>query len=128
MTEHDDADGRAQVDAHWTDVARVPSRSVAGFVAAVLEDAGIRTRVVADDGGGVLPHLDALTGGVHVEVPGNDLEAARGLLADLEEAAPTDVADARPVGPREPVVTWRAVGIVLLAIILVLTVGGVFLA
>jgi hypothetical protein len=110
------------VDARWTDVARFPSRSTAGFVAAVLEDAGIRTRVVSDDGGGVLPHLDALTGGVHVEVPGRELEAARELLAGLETGPASDLAE--PLGSR---LTWRAVGIVLLALVMALTVGGVFL-
>jgi hypothetical protein len=110
------------VDARWTDVARVPSRSIAGFVAALLEDAGIRTRVVADDGGGVLPQLEAITGGVHVEVPADDLAMAQSLLADLEDLEPADRLDAP-----DPVVTWRALGIVLLALVLVLTVGGVFL-
>lgn len=128
MAEHDGTAGRARVDAHWADVAQVPSRSIAGFVATVLEDAGIRTRVVADDGGGVLPHLDAITGGVHVEVPGDDLEEARGVLAELEAATPTGLVDARPVDLHEPVATGRAVGIVLLAIMLVLAVGGVFLS
>lgn len=122
MPEYDGPDGIARVDARWTEVARVPSRSVAGFVAAVLEDAGIRTRVVADDGGGVLPHLDAITGGVRVEVPADDLEVARGVLADLDEVAPTDLDDTHA-----PVVTWRALGIVVLAIVMALTVGGVFL-
>jgi len=122
MADHEGTDDLARVDARWTDVARVPSRSVAGFVADVLEDAGIRTRVVADDGGGVLPQLDAITGGVHVEVPGDDLEVATAVLADLEEVAPPDLIDTR-----RPMVAWRAVGIVLLAIVLALTVGGVFL-
>ncbi len=122
MVEHDRSDDVARVDARWTDVARVPSRSVAGFVADVLQDAGIRTRVVADDAGGVLPQLDTTTGGVHVEVPGEDVEVARQVLADLEDMAPSD-----HVGIRDPVVTWRAAGIVLLAIVMALTVGGAFL-
>lgn len=128
MAEHDGTQGPPRVDARWTDVAQVPSRSIGGFVAAVLENAGIRTRVVADDGGGVLPQLDAITGGVHVEVPGDDLEAARALLADLDDEAPADLVDTHGVDPPAPVVTLRAVGIVLLAVVLALTVGGVFMS
>jgi hypothetical protein len=88
----------------------------------VLEDAGIRTRVVADDGGGVLPQLDTLTGGVHVEVPGDDVEAARELLAALDTVTPSDLVDTHI-----PVATWRSVGVVLLVIAMAATVGGVFL-
>lgn len=122
MVEQDRSEDVARVDARWTDVARVPSRSVAGFVADILQDAGIRTRVVADDAGGVLPQLDTTTGGVHVEVPGDDVEMARQLLADLEDLAPGDL-----IETHDPVVTWRATGIVLLAIVMALTVGGAFL-
>ncbi len=122
MVEQDRSEDVARVDARWTDVARVPSRSVAGFVADILQDAGIRTRVVADDAGGVLPQLDTTTGGVHVEVPGDDVEMARQLLADLEDLAPGDL-----IETHDPVVTWRAAGIVLLAIVMALTVGGAFL-
>lgn len=122
ITDHDGPDEGRHVDAQWTDVARVPSRSIAGFVAAVLEDAGIRTRVVADDGGGVLPQLDTLTGGVHVEVPGHDVEAARELLAGIEDVQASDLGDTH-----SPVVTWRSVGIVLLALVMAATVGGAFI-
>jgi hypothetical protein len=103
-------------------VANLPSRAIAGFVADVLEDAGIPTRIVADDGGGVLPHLDALTGGAHIEVHRGDLEAARTLLAGLQRVPPGDRAD-----DHVPEITWRSVGILLLAIALVVTVGGAFL-
>lgn len=122
MVDHGGSDDVARVEAHWTDVARVPSRSIAGFLAGLLEDAGIPTRVVADDGGGVLPRLDTITGGVHVEVPGDDLEVARELLADLEDVTPTDPGDRHA-----PTATRRTVGIVLLAVVMALTVGGVFL-
>lgn len=67
----------------WVAVGSYPFRGYAAFVASALEGSGIPANVVGDDGGGVLTGIGMLTGGVHVEVPEHDLEAARELLASL---------------------------------------------
>jgi hypothetical protein len=81
--------------ASWTPVGTYPTRALAGFVVSLLEGDGLQARVVADDAGGVLPHLDLARGGVEVQVHTEDVTAATALLGDL-----TDPADATRRRPR----------------------------
>ena len=74
----------------WVGVAAFPTRPFADFVASALEGNGIEARVVGDDGGGMLMHLDTLSGGVHVLVRAEQVEAASVLLGAMETDAPPD--------------------------------------
>lgn len=118
------------VPARWTAVASVSTRALAGLLAAELDDAGLATRVVSDDAGGVLPHIGVLTGGVHVQVPDADVEVARAVLADLDGAVPDT--DGRDRGERvagsAPRMPWRLVVSGVLALALAIAVGGAFVS
>jgi hypothetical protein len=70
----------------WVPIGSYPFRGYAAFVASALEGSGIPTQVVGDDAGGVLTGIGMMTGGVHVEVPEHEVDAARELLASLPAA------------------------------------------
>jgi putative signal transducing protein len=61
-------------------VGTYPTRDEAEIVSGLLASAGINARVAADDAGGVYPF--DFSGGPHVLVDEQDLEAARQVLAD----------------------------------------------
>lgn len=107
----------------WVAVASYPTRPFADFVASALEGHGIPTRVVGDDGGGMLPHVDTLAGGVHVEVPRDDVPAARELLARVPDG-PTVSGD-RP-GVDRRAARWRVAVAAVVAVGLALVVGAAF--
>lgn len=111
--------------ARWVAVASYPTRPFAQFIASALEGNGIEARVVGDDGGGMLPHVDTLTGGVHVEVREADAPAAQALLAHIRDIGPTDGLAEDPDGgvePRRRIAGWRAALIVVVVTVLVLVV------
>ena len=124
----------------WVEVAAFPTRPFAEFVASALEGNGIAARVVGDDGGGMLMHLDTLSGGVHVQVRASDVEAAADLLDSLgsddpaEDESPTGAVDhagpgattpapiaARSAGP------WRTILVLLVITGLAVVVAAAFL-
>ena len=72
-------------------VAVVGSRSEAELIVGLLRSNGLRAAVSADDAGGQEPQLQLQ--GVRVLVAPSDEDAARSLLAEVEDAA-------GPVGDR----------------------------
>jgi hypothetical protein len=66
----------------WETVATVSTRFEAEVIAARLADAGVPSRVLADDVGGLFPFT--LHGkGVLVQVPTESLATAAGLLGEV---------------------------------------------
>lgn len=117
--------GSAPIEPSWAVVDTFPSRAAAGFAAAALGDVGVRTRIDADDGGGTLPHLDPLTGGVRLLVPGEDLPLAQQALGDLAAAQATADVE-RPSDVAAPGRLRLAFALVLV-LALAVTIGSVFL-
>lgn len=115
------ADGTADEPDAWVAVASYPTRPFAVFVASALEGNGISTRVVGDDGGGMLPHVDTLSGGVHVEVPESEAAAAQALLEQVHERS------TRTSRPPSSVGRWRTIFVVLVVVAMVLVVGTALL-
>jgi hypothetical protein len=105
--------------AAWVPVGSYPTRALAQFAASILEGNGYEVRVVGDDAGGVLPHVDSHRGGVQVQVPPDDAEDAVALLADLERPASPGGAFGRS--------RWRTIVAILLAAFLLATVATAFL-
>lgn len=64
----------------WVTVEVFPNRSMAQVAGTALTSAGVPVRVVADDGQGVGLPLGLRYNGAELQVPAEDLEAARGLL------------------------------------------------
>jgi hypothetical protein len=64
-------------------IATVRTRDDAEVVRGLLESAGIRGRIIADDAGGVYPF--SLSDGVHVVVDEEDGDAAAAVLAEKGE-------------------------------------------
>jgi hypothetical protein len=112
-------DARTGAPIAWSAVGSYPTRAVAQFASSILEGNGYEARIVGDDAGGVLPHLDAHRGGIQVEVPAEDAEDAVELLADL--ARPSTSASA--LGRSR----WRTIVMVLLAVTVLATVAAAFL-
>ena len=137
MSDHTDAGDRRH-DETWVDVASFPTRPYARFVASALEGNGIEARVVGDDGGGMLPHLDVLTGGIRVQVPAEQAEAASAVLGDFDPPANPPTHDGVELGhdPALDVDTplaarsrapWRSVLIGVVALALFIVVATAFL-
>jgi hypothetical protein len=124
----DGADGRIH---RWSRVGSFPSRAAAGFAAAVLEDAGIPGRVMADDGGGTLPHLEPLTGGVWLQVPTSQADEARSMLEELQASEEPTVGTAASTEDDAECTRhrsrWRLWFALVLALALAVTIGSVFL-
>jgi hypothetical protein len=112
-------DPRTGAPIAWTAVGSYPTRAVAQFASSILEGNGYEVRIVGDDAGGVLPHLDAHRGGIQVEVPAEDAEDAVELLADLARPSPSGSAFGRS--------RWRTIVMVLLAVTVLATVAAAFL-
>lgn len=78
----------------FAELTRVPTRPLADVLAGALRSAGFTVRVLGDDGGGTIPPLGRLTGGIRVEVATDDLDDARELLEEFEQGAhAADLAD-----------------------------------
>jgi hypothetical protein len=67
------------------EIGRFSSEFEAQLALAHLTTEGIDASVVTDDGGGALPNLSMLTGGVRLIVRTEDAEAARSALRVLDE-------------------------------------------
>jgi hypothetical protein len=67
------------------EIARFSSEFEAQLALAHLASEGITARMVTDDGGGALPNLTMLTGGVRLIVRSEDAGAARTALSALPE-------------------------------------------
>jgi hypothetical protein len=113
------SDPRTGAPIAWTAVGSYPTRAFAQFAGSILEGNGYEVRIVGDDAGGVLPHLDTHRGGIQVEVPAEDAEDAVALLADLARPSSSASVLGRP--------RWRTIVTILLAITVLLTVASAFL-
>jgi hypothetical protein len=67
------------------EIARFSSEFEAQLALAHLASEGITARMVTDDGGGALPNLTMLTGGVRLILRSEDADAARTALSALPE-------------------------------------------
>ncbi len=67
------------------EIGRFSSEFEAQLALAHLASEGITTRMVTDDGGGAIPTLSMLTGGVRLIARSEDADAARAALAALPE-------------------------------------------
>jgi len=67
------------------EIGRYSSEFEAQLALAHLASEGITARMVTDDGGGALPNLTMLTGGVRLIVRSEDADTARAALTDLSE-------------------------------------------
>ncbi len=79
------------------EIGRFSSEFEAQLALAHLTSEGITARMVTDDGGGALPNLTMLTGGVRLIVRSEDSAAAHAALDTLAEedyAEPGDASDA----------------------------------
>ena len=69
----------------WQTLETVSSRAEAEMLKSFLEDQGIQAVISGDDAGGMRPEL-AMTLGIKVLIHGDNLESAKKLLKELEEA------------------------------------------
>ncbi|MCC5949443.1 MAG: hypothetical protein JJT89_13420 [Nitriliruptoraceae bacterium] len=109
----------------FAELTRVPGRPQADVLAGALRSEGFTVRVAGDDGGGTIPPLGRLTGGIRIEVAVPELDDARALLTELEQGPvvwelgddPTVVEDhtARP-----------GVGWLVMAIVIAVVLAAVF--
>jgi len=67
------------------EIGRFSSEFEAQLALAHLASEGITARMVTDDGGGAIPTLSMLTGGVRLIARSEDADAARAALAGLPE-------------------------------------------
>lgn len=71
------------------EIGKFSSEFEAQLALARLASEGITAHVVTDDGGGALPNLSSLVGGVRLIVREEDSAAAREALTALEEGEPS---------------------------------------
>jgi len=67
------------------EIGRFSSEFEAQLALAHLASEGITARMVTDDGGGAIPTLSMLTGGVRLIARSEDADAARAALSTLPE-------------------------------------------
>lgn len=67
------------------EIAKFSSEFEAHLALAHLTSEGITARMVTDDGGGAIPTLSMLTGGVRLVVRSEDAEAALAALQELDQ-------------------------------------------
>lgn len=65
----------------WTTIESASTRESAEIVADALRQQGFEVQVVGDEAGGMAPHFELGTTGVDVQVPADQAEAARGVVA-----------------------------------------------
>ncbi len=68
------------------EIARFSGEFEAQVAKAHLESEGVTARMVTDDGGGAIPTLSMLTGGVRLIVRSEDAEAANAALTRFSES------------------------------------------
>ncbi|MEN8239416.1 MAG: DUF2007 domain-containing protein [Actinomycetota bacterium] len=67
------------------EIAQFSSEFEAQLAVADLASSGIEATMVTDDGGGAIPSMSMLTGGVRVIVRAEDAEAASQILGRMPE-------------------------------------------